>query len=103
MTFEPSTFDVVLDKATLDAMLYGSLWDPEPEVRDNVKRYIDEVARVLKSQRNGGHGKFLYITWRQPHFIRPLIQREGLWNVEVETIGGEDGAFEYFGFIMTKP
>jgi hypothetical protein len=45
LTYEDNTFDIVIDKATLDAMLYGSLWDPEDEVRDNVKRYVDEVRK----------------------------------------------------------
>jgi hypothetical protein len=44
MTFSPGTFDIAIDKGTLDAMLYGSLWDPEPEVRKNVGEYVDEVS-----------------------------------------------------------
>lgn len=36
LAFPDATFDVCIDKATLDAMLYGSLWDPEPEVRANI-------------------------------------------------------------------
>jgi ubiquinone/menaquinone biosynthesis C-methylase UbiE len=43
MTFADSSFDVAVDKATLDAMLYGSLWDPADEVRKNVGDYVDEV------------------------------------------------------------
>lgn len=43
LQFPDSSFDVAIDKATLDAMLYGSLWDPEDEVRENVRRYVDEV------------------------------------------------------------
>jgi hypothetical protein len=47
----------------------------------------------------------LYITWRQPHFIRPLLQREGIWKLETETLAeqpGGGGMLEYFGFVMTK-
>jgi hypothetical protein len=36
-------FDVAIDKGTLDAMLWGSLWNPPDEVKDNTTRYIDEV------------------------------------------------------------
>jgi hypothetical protein len=43
MTFQDSVFDLAIDKATLDAMLYGSLWDPEDEVRKNVGAYVNEV------------------------------------------------------------
>lgn len=183
LDFADMSFGACIDKATLDAMLYGSLWDPEDQVRDNVKRYVDEVscgvavlllrlgkecgralrdkiglritkhiyqyiwdsglwrdkrmrknmqttliraedrrwtrrkldrmnairnvltaskqiARVLKPG-----GVWLYITWRQPHFIRPLIQRPEVWSVEVETLADEPGGggmFEYFGFVMRK-
>jgi len=87
MEFEAESFDVAIDKATLDAMLYGSLWDPEEEVKENVGRYVNEVARVL----NPG-GVWLYISWRQPHFIKPLLKREGVWTVEVETLAEESGS-----------
>ncbi|GAB7360666.1 hypothetical protein MBLNU230_g0545t1 [Neophaeotheca triangularis] len=89
--------DIAVDKATLDAMLYGSLWDPLPEVRENVGRYVDEVARLLKPG-----GKWVYVTWRQPHFILPLVGREGVWKVQREVVDGGGGMFEYYGFVMTK-
>ncbi|KAF2769688.1 S-adenosyl-L-methionine-dependent methyltransferase [Teratosphaeria nubilosa] len=97
LSFPASTFDICIDKATLDAMLYGSLWDPEPEVAAHVKAYVDEVARVLKPG-----GLWLYVTWRQPHFIRPLTSREGVWEVEVESLSGGEGMLEYFGFVLRK-
>lgn len=37
------SIDVAFDKATLDAMIYGSPWNPPNEVLDNVGRYIREV------------------------------------------------------------
>lgn len=37
LSLPDASFDVCIDKATLDAMLYGSLWDPEPEVRANIQ------------------------------------------------------------------
>jgi hypothetical protein len=46
MTFTDSSFDIAIDKATLDAMLYGSLWDPSDEVRKNVGDYVDEVISI---------------------------------------------------------
>ena len=51
-------------------------------------------------------GVFLYITWRQPHFIRPLLQREG-WSCQVESIvpgdgQGAGGMLEYFGWVCVK-
>lgn len=44
MKFPDASFDIAIDKATLDAMLYGSLWDPEDSVKQNVKAYVDEVS-----------------------------------------------------------
>jgi EEF1A lysine methyltransferase 4 len=68
MDFQSASFDVAIDKvfsavedgslnalhgynplilagaqSTLDAMLHGSLWDPEEDVKSNSKAYIDEV------------------------------------------------------------
>lgn len=31
-------------KGTLDAMLHGSLWDPEDDVKENAGAYVDEVC-----------------------------------------------------------
>lgn len=48
---------------------------------------------------------WLYITWRQPHFIRPLLAREDVWTVEVETLEppeGGGGVFEYYGYVIRK-
>ena len=36
--------------------------------------------------------------------MKPLLLREGIWDLDVEVLEDPDGAggFEYFGFIMTK-
>jgi hypothetical protein len=39
----PQSIDVAFDKGTLDAMIYGSGWDPPDEVRENTGRYMREV------------------------------------------------------------
>lgn len=91
------TIDVAFDKGTLDAMVSGSLWDPPDMVKTNIKRYVDEIARVLKPG-----GLFLYITYRQPHFMKPFLIREGIWILAVEDLEDEKGSFGYFGFIITK-
>lgn len=78
-------------------MLYGSQWDPPDEVQDNVKQYVTEVSRVLKPR-----GKWLYITYRQPHFVKPQLLREGVWEMTVKRLEDGPGTFEYFAYIMTK-
>lgn len=36
--------DVAFDKGTLDAMIYGSPWDPPDEVWTATGRYLEEVS-----------------------------------------------------------
>ena len=88
-----------LSKITHYTPLIRIIRDPPAEVRANVSAYIDSVTRVLKPG-----GAFLYITWRQPHFLRPLLERNGVWTVEVEVLAEEGGGgmFEYFGFTCRK-
>lgn len=88
--------DVAIDKLTMDAMIHGSCWDPPQDVLDNVGRYVDEVARVLKPG-----GRWLYITYRQPHFMRRHLEREA-WDISMEVLSQPDGCFEYFGWVMIK-
>ncbi|KAH5426584.1 hypothetical protein HBI47_118430 [Parastagonospora nodorum] len=93
---EAMSIDVAFDKGTLDAMIYGSPWSPPDEVLENSGRYMKEVQRVLKDD-----GVFLYVTYRQPHFIKPILNRDSEWEMEMEVMGGGD-SFEYFGFILKK-
>lgn len=48
LSFPDDRFDVCIDKATLDAMLYGSLWDPEPEVRANIEAYRRAMTQYCR-------------------------------------------------------
>jgi hypothetical protein len=45
---------------------------------------------------------FIYITYRQPHFVKPLIIREGVWDLQVMELNDGPGTLGYFGFIMRK-
>tara|TARA_R110002003_G_scaffold6_2_gene274 strand:+ start:818 stop:1054 length:237 start_codon:yes stop_codon:yes gene_type:complete len=56
----------------------------------------DQVQRVLKDD-----GVFLYVTYRQPHFIKPILNRNNEWNLRMEEMGGGD-SFQYFGFALKK-
>lgn len=48
--------------------------------------------------------QWLYITYRQPHFLKPLLLREELWDLDVEVLDDPEaaGGFEYFGFVMKR-
>jgi hypothetical protein len=56
----------------------------------------DQVHRVLKDD-----GVFLYVTYRQPHFIKPILNRNNEWGIEMEVLGGGD-SFQYNGFVLKK-
>ncbi|KAI0545040.1 S-adenosyl-L-methionine-dependent methyltransferase [Xylaria curta] len=91
------SIDVAFDKGTLDSMIHGSPWTPPPDVVDSTGRYMRELTRVLKPT-----GTFICVTFRQPHFVRPLLNCEGTnWDINVETLGGLDSSFGYYGFKCT--
>lgn len=89
------SFEIVLDKASLDAIWTdgGSVWDPSKALRNDIKAVVDEVLRVLKPG-----GKFISISFGQPHFRKPLMERSEQWSLEVNPI---DDTF-YFLYIFTK-
>lgn len=63
-----------------------------------VIRLTDQVFRILKDD-----GVFLYVTYRQPHFIRPLLNCEGTsWDIDMEVLGSGESSFAYHGFILRK-
>ncbi|CAK7566794.1 MAG: hypothetical protein SEPTF4163_004746 [Sporothrix epigloea] len=103
MDLGSATIDVAFDKGTLDAMIHGSPWSPPDDVLDNTGRYLREVYRVLAET-----GIFVYVTFRQPHFIQPLFQKslEGVvgssWDMQLEILGGTGGTFNYYGWVIRK-
>lgn len=97
LALSSNTVDVAFDKGTLDAMIFGSPWNPPDVVKENTSRYISEVARVLKDD-----GVFLYVTYRQPHFVRPLLNWNEQWDIQMETLSDGEGSFDYFGFILRR-
>lgn len=47
-------------------------------------------------------GRFLYVTFRQAHFVKQLVNPDGLlWDAEVQVLG-ETGAIEYYGYVLRK-
>lgn len=69
-------FDVVLDKGSLDALWSdgGSPWAPSPAVVADVTATLDGVLHVLRPG-----GRFICISFGQPHFRLPLLERPGAW------------------------
>ncbi|KAJ2698245.1 hypothetical protein FB645_005698 [Coemansia sp. IMI 203386] len=96
LALDDASVDVAIDKGTLDALMCdkGDSWNPPPELCRNVAAEIDEVDRVLAPG-----GKFVWITFGQPHFHKRHLLRES-WDLEIERLN--DGGFDYFVYIMTK-
>lgn len=57
-----------------------------------------QVFRVLKP-----NGVFIYVTYRQPHFIKPLLNCKGVqWDTSLDVLGGSESSFDYSGFALKK-
>lgn len=93
----PASVDVAFDKGTLDAMIHGSPWNPPEEVVRRTADYVRNVHRILKPG-----GRFLCISFRPRHFVRPRLELDGLsWETDVACVGGQTG-LPYNGFAMRK-
>ena len=91
---EESSFEVVLDKGSLDALWSdgGSQWDPSESVLSDITASLREIVRLLKPG-----GKFITITFGQPHFRLPHLNRPGEWELlATEQVG------LYFIYIFGK-
>jgi SAM-dependent methyltransferase len=69
-SFDEDSFDVVLDKAAMDALTAdeGDVWHPAPDVVARSRLYCAGTARILAPG-----GRFLQISLTQPHFRRPYL------------------------------
>ncbi|KAH9849951.1 S-adenosyl-L-methionine-dependent methyltransferase [Lenzites betulinus] len=93
LKFDDDSFDVAIDKGTMDAMMTAKadVWDPPEEVIRNCTREVDEVLRVLRKG-----GIFIYLTFGQPHFRRRYLDRPGT-TLEIRKLGE---AFHYYLYIV---
>ena len=64
MVYADSTFNVVLDKGTLDALMP----DTKEGTVSNVNKYFKEITRIL---RDGG--RYICISLLQEHILRQLL------------------------------
>lgn len=83
----------------MDALLCssGSVWSPSEEIIESCRQEVDEVLRVLKPG-----GLFIYISFGQPHFRLPYLNRnEWVGGVKVTTLG-DGGLLQYFFYKMEK-
>jgi len=114
MTFKNEVFDVVIDKATMDALMVAEVdsWAPSDEVKIKSRQYCSEVSRVMKPR-----GLFYMISFQQPHFrtkyladcvgqTSPYSATTGhcasfQWTLEEpSTVRAEKGSLDYFAYTM---
>ena len=97
--FGDQSFDVVLDKAAMDAILAdgGDTWDPPEELLSVVEKVVSETQRVLRPG-----GVYLQLTFSQPHFRKKyLLQQPDRWEqFQSHSI---PAGFGYYLFAMRKP
>ncbi|XP_053246718.1 EEF1A lysine methyltransferase 4 [Podarcis raffonei] len=97
LTFVDGSFDVVLEKGTLDSMMVEETdpWNVSSESRMLLDQVLTEVSRVLRPG-----GRFISITFAQPHFRkRHYAQPAYGWSVRHTTYGS---GFHYFIYVMRK-
>uniref|UniRef100_A0A8C8IQR7 EEF1A lysine methyltransferase 4 n=2 Tax=Oncorhynchus tshawytscha TaxID=74940 RepID=A0A8C8IQR7_ONCTS len=97
LSFTDASYDVVLEKGTLDAMLVEEKdpWKVSSETACLIDQVLREISRVLKPG-----GRFLSVTFAQPHFRKRLYARHDYcWSVRTRSYG--DG-FQYFLYVLTK-
>ncbi|CAJ0571547.1 unnamed protein product, partial [Mesorhabditis spiculigera] len=88
------SYDVVLEKATIEALLVGekSPWSPSDSALKMVDDVFSSINRVLTSS-----GLFLSISFTQPHFRVPALLRRSDWGVEVEEFGDQ---FHFYCYVV---
>ena len=118
LTFQDKEFDVVIDKASMDALMVdeGDVWDPEQATIDVVDSMCSGIKRVLKS-----NGVFIQITFCQTHFrtkylmaqrkllfdCNPFQSLKGYcerydWTLTYQEINPKKGCIIYFIYFMQR-
>ncbi|XP_068605339.1 EEF1A lysine methyltransferase 4 [Brachionichthys hirsutus] len=97
LLFPDASFDVILEKATLDAIMVEekSPWNLSTRTAATVHQALTEVSRCLKPG-----GRFVSITFASPILRKRLYAHaEYSWSVKTYSY---DGGFEYYVYVMTK-
>uniref|UniRef100_A0A803LP06 EEF1A lysine methyltransferase 4 n=1 Tax=Chenopodium quinoa TaxID=63459 RepID=A0A803LP06_CHEQI len=97
LPFADDSFDVVIEKGTMDVLFVdsGDPWNPKAETVSKVMAMLQGIHRVLKP-----NGIYISISFGQPHFRRPLFEAPDFtWSMKWSTFG--DG-FHYFFYTLKK-
>lgn len=97
LKYEPESFECILEKGTLDALLVDekSPWNLSEENSIKMDKILERISQLLKD-----NGVFISITFAQPHFRKPMYALDKYnWSIETHTVGE---TFHYFIYVMRK-
>ena len=119
LDFPDASFDVVIDKAAMDAIMVDEkdVWDPDQSIINDADRMCYGITRVLTYG-----GIFFQISFAQPHFrtkylmgyhaessreIDPYKSYSGnaerySWNLDYSSLAIENGCLDFFLYKMIK-
>lgn len=99
LDYPDASFDVVIDKAAMDAILAdgGDVWEPPAALLAAAREVCAGVHRALRPG-----GLFVQVTFAQRHFRQPYLTQPGIeWDsIDVHHI---DIGFGYLMFVLRKP
>jgi hypothetical protein len=102
MPFCSNYFDTIIEKGTLDVFFVGHehhLWNPSEELKDKIDVILTQISQCLQSD----HGRFISISFQQPHFRRPFLAKlKYQWSIQVHSVSDGNESVEYFVYVMTK-
>jgi EEF1A lysine methyltransferase 4 len=119
LSFEEGAFDVIIDKAAMDALMVdeGDVWSPEQQTIDATHNMCTGVSRVLAAD-----GVFVMISFMQPHFRtkylmgkwidgtaadQPFVSALGTcdmyrWHISTHNITTDGGCLDSFFYVMQR-
>lgn len=97
--YPDASFEFALDKGTLDALIIekADKWEIDDDVYETASTYFREISRTLSPG-----GKFVQITFGQPHFRKRLFEKDEFnWTVEVHTLQ-PTRSFHFYVYVCSK-
>lgn len=81
LKFPKETFDLIFDKAAMDALLTDEKdpWNPDEETENQVLQMMESVGSVLKA-----NGCYMQVSFQQPHFRMRYLKNAMLKSTTVK-------------------
>lgn len=94
-SFANSSFDCIIDKAAMDALVtdVGDPWNPCDRAKSDIRKVCTEMRRVLRP----AGGRLIQISFQQPHFRERLMTSDMI----LETVCDVDVGLGYFFYVWT--